>query len=346
MYVAPRPKAKNDPLFAVRLALGCVCALLVAIAIQSKMPMLLPSLTVGLMAGMRKTYDIKKAVGGPLALIVIISVFYVLMSLLHVMPVLSILVVFMLSTLSYLIILKTGNPIGMLLLISLTLMSVMGAKSLPAMAVIQEGFIEGALTAFIIIPILYWLLPSVAKEPLVEEYVPDEHGYHLQRAMIRSLVMILLLAWLYTVLDTSNMILAMAAVFSLVFPTKEHQFDEAKERSMATAIGGGFALLILGLSALMGHLIILLLLIFLVALLLGDRMMHGRQPPMVNQFALSVMVALTVGGLTNQEPISSTFLRVSLTLVGAVGAAYLSALLENLFLPHFRVKALWAKNPD
>lgn len=73
MYVAPRPKVKNDPLFAVRLAFGTVCALIIAVAIQSQMPMLIPSLTIGLMAGMRKAFDIKKAVGGPLALIVMIS---------------------------------------------------------------------------------------------------------------------------------------------------------------------------------------------------------------------------------------------------------------------------------
>lgn len=89
-------------------------------------------------------------------------------------------------------------------------MSVMGAKSLPAMVIIKESFIEGALTALIIIPILYWVLPTKAKTPLIEHYNPDTYGYHWQRAMIRSVVLLLLLGWLYTVLDTSNMILAMA----------------------------------------------------------------------------------------------------------------------------------------
>ncbi len=346
MYVAPRPKAINDPLFAVRLAFACAIALLVSIVIQSQMPMLVPALTVGLMAGMRKAFDMKKALGGPVALIVIISLFYYLMSLLHGMPVLAVLVVFIIATLSYLVILKTGNPIGMLLLVSITLMSVMGAKSLPAMLVIKDSFIEGALTALVVIPILYWWLPTVAKTPLIENYTPDQHGYHFQRAVIRSCVMLLLLAWLYTVLDTRNMILVMAAVFSLVFPTKEHQFDEAKERSLATVLGGALALTVLGLTNWMGHLSILITLMFLVALFLGDRMMNGRYPPMVYQFALSVMIALTVGALTNQEPVSATFLRITLTLIGAVGAAYLSALLETLFLPELRIQTTWSKNPD
>lgn len=346
MYVAPRPKADNDPYFAFRLALGCVSAFIISVLIQSQMPVLLPALTVGLMGGIRKAFDVNKAVGGPLALIVVIHLFYWLMSLVHVMPVLAILLVLVISFISYVIILKTGNPIGMLLLISLTLMSVMGAKSLPAMVVIKDAFVEGAITALFVIPILYWLIPTKAKVPLKEIYVPDPHGYHWQRAIIRALVLLLLLGWLYTILDTSNLVLAMAAVFALVFPTRKHQFEEAKERSFATAVGGIFALLVLGLTNWMGHLSILLLLLFLVALFLGDRMVNGRHPPMVYQFSLSVMIALTLGALTNQEPVSATLLRVSLTLVGAVGAAYLSAMLELMFLPQLQIDETIAKNPD
>ena len=142
------------------------------------------------------------------------------------------------------------------------------------------------------------------------------------------------------------MILAMAAVFALVFPTKEHQFSEAKERSYATIIGGVLALLILSLTNVMGHLTILLGALFLAAMYLGDRMMNGRHPPMVYQFALSVTIALTVGALTNQEPVSATFLRITLTLIGAIGAAYLSALLERVFLPDLNIKPHLIKNPD
>lgn len=75
-------------------------------------------------------------------------------------------------------------------------------------------------------------------------------------------------------------------------------------------------------------------------------MVNGRSPPMVYQFSLSVMLALTLGALTNQEPVSATLLRVTLTLIGTVGAAYLSALLEILFLPQLEVDEDLVKNPD
>lgn len=345
MYVAPRPKVSDDPLFAVRLGLGCTLALVLAVLIRSQMPMLIPALTVGLMAGMRKAYDIRKGIAGPVMLIVMIHLFYGLISIVHVMPAVAVLVVFLISCLAYFIVLKTGNPVGMLLLISIVMMSVMGAKSMQAMEVIKDTFVEGALVALFLIPVMYLLLPSKAQEPLLEVYTPDPHGSHWQRAAIRSFALLLLLVWLYTVLDASNMILAIAAVFALVFPTKEHQFAEARERTYATVIGGIIALCILAVTNLMGHLSVLLALIFLAGLYLGDRMMHGHHPPMVYQFALSVVLALTVGALTNQEPVSYTLLRISLTLVGAIGAAFLSATLERLLLPELRIEA-GIKNPD
>ena len=65
MYVTPRPQAEDDPLFAVRLASAAALGFLIAVVLQSPMPMLTPALTVGMMAGMRKRFDAKKAFGGP-----------------------------------------------------------------------------------------------------------------------------------------------------------------------------------------------------------------------------------------------------------------------------------------
>jgi hypothetical protein len=43
MYVAPRPRREDDPLFAIRLASGAVLGLLIALLVQSPMPMLMPA---------------------------------------------------------------------------------------------------------------------------------------------------------------------------------------------------------------------------------------------------------------------------------------------------------------
>jgi hypothetical protein len=97
-------------------------------------------------------------------------------------------------------------------------------------------------------------------------------------------------------------------------------------------LGGGMALLIVTLFALMAHFVILLLLVFLGGLFFASRMMNGRHPSMVYQFAFSVMIALTIGGLSSQSPFESAIVRIVLTLAGAITAAFLTSLLESLFI--------------
>lgn len=346
MFIAPRPKVSDDPYFAIRLACAGSLALLIAFLIQSSMPMLIPALTIGLMAGMRKAFDLKKAIAGPLFLIIAISFFYWLISWLHVMPLITTLVVFFISTLAYYLTLKSGNPVGMLVLISVVLMSVMGAKSGAALMIIRNSFIEGAITAMILIPLLYHVFPSRATTPLEEVYQPDPYGQQLERAMLRAAVLLLLLVWLYTVLDTSNMTLAIAAIFTLIFPCKEHQFEEAKERSFATLLGGLAALLILTVIGYIGHFFMLLGCTLLAIFVLANQMYHGRYPPMVYQYSISVMLALMVGALTNNAPLPATLLRLVLTLSGTLGAVFLYALLESLLFKNHQFPASRSKNPD
>ena len=73
-------------------------------------------------------------------------------------------------------------------------------------------------------------------------------------------------------------------------------------------------------------------LVFLTVLYFATMMMVGRHPPMVYQFAFSVMISLVAGALSTQNPVSASTLRIVLTLVGAVGAAFLTALLERLLI--------------
>tara|TARA_R110002051_G_scaffold320598_2_gene406230 strand:- start:12043 stop:13077 length:1035 start_codon:yes stop_codon:yes gene_type:complete len=332
MYVAPRPRREDDPLFAIRLASGAVLGLLIALLVQSPMPMIMPALTVGLMAGMRKAFDIKKAIGGPVAMMVVITLFSTIVSLTRPMPAVLLVIMAPCCIFPYYLILRTGSPIGMLILIGTVLMSVMGMHSIMVMELMRDAFIEASIAALGIIPVLYFLLPAAAKDNLIEVYQPDEQGQHLLRAVIRGAVLFGLIFWLYTVVDESSLMLAVAAVFVLVFPTREKLWSEALERTFATALGGGLALLILGLFTLVAHLSVLVILIFLGGLFLASRMISGRAPHMVYQFAFSVMIALIVGALATNAPLDSTVSRVFLTLVGAVGAAFLTSLLEALLI--------------
>ena len=313
MYVTPRPQAEDDPLFAVRLASAAALGFLIAVVLQSPMPMLTPALTVGMMAGMRKRFDAKKAFGGPVVMIAMIIIFSGMVSLTRPMPALLISVMGILYVLAHYLILKTGNPIGMLILIVTVLMSVMGMNSLIAMELMRDAFIEGSLVALLTTPLLYLLLPPVSTEEMIEVHPPAPGEHIILQALIRGAVLLLQTFWLYTVVDETSVMLAMAAVF-------------------VTVLGGGMALLIVTLFALMAHFVILLLLVFLGGLFFASRMMNGRHPSMVYQFAFSVMIALTIGGLSSQSPFESAIVRIVLTLAGAITAAFLTSLLESLFI--------------
>lgn len=339
MYVAPRPREEDDPLFAVRLASGAIAGLVLAVLLQSPMPMLPPALIVGLMAGMRKAFDPKKGLGAPVAMIVMVTVVAGMADLARPMPMVLVVLTGALCVLAYYIILSTGNPIGMLVAIVAVLMSVMRMSSPVMMDYMRDGFIEASVCAFLVIPILYVLFPPRAREKMVEIYAPAEEGHHGKRALIRGGVLLLLSFWLFAVLDNANLMLAVAAVFVLVFPTREQLFAEAWERTFATVIGAAMTALILLVFAYAAHFVVLLALVMLGGLWFGHMMMRGRHPPMVYQFGFSVMISLVAGALSTQEPVGATTLRIALTLVGAVSAAFLTAFLERLLIQEETAKA-------
>jgi hypothetical protein len=333
MYVAPRPHPDDDPLFPLRLASGAAVGFVLAVLLQSQMPMLPPALIVGLMAGMRKSFDVKKAVGGPVAMIAMVLVISMLIDLVRPMPMVLILLVWTLCVLSYYIILATGNALGMLVAIVTVLMSVMRMSSAAAMNAIRDGFIEGSLCALVAIPLLYLVYPARTKEMAVEVTEPAKEGHHLMRAVIRGSVLLIMAFWLFSVLGNSNLMLAVAAVFVLVFPTRHQQFAEARERTTSTILAAVISGVILMVFGYVAHFHILLMLISIAGLWLGSRMMTGSWPPMVYQFAFSGVISMVAGGLTTQEPVGAMTLRIFLTLAGAIGAAFMTAFLEKILIP-------------
>ena len=332
MYVAPRPRAEDDPLFAVRLALATTVAYALALWLRPTMPMIAPALTIGIVAGMRGRFDPIKAVAGPVTMAVVMSAMALLVSLLRAYPPVMIIVMGAIYTASYTLILRTGNPMGMLILVAAALMSIMGMNSAPGMIYLRDVFIEGSAVAMGVIPLVYALLPPATREKAVEIYPPGSGGRFWLRGAIRGAVLLLLTGWLYTIVNESNMMLAVAAIFVMVFPTRERLWSEVRQRIHATVLGGVVALAILAAATFSAHLTNLLAVIFLGALLLGRRMVVGRQPPMVYQYALSAMVAVVGAALSAKAPVDTVLLRIALTMGGAVVAAVLTGLLEAMLV--------------
>lgn len=342
MYIAPRPLTADDPLFAVRLALAPVICLGLAVLLQTPIPALLASLPMGLLAGQRKAFNPQKLLFGPLVMAAAIVLMDVLVTVTRPMPLVLLTLLFATFFGAYFLILRTGNPLGMLILIAAVLMSTMGMFSLQAMDMLRDCFLQACLCALLLNPLLYALLPPRTTELFVEDFQPAVGGEYVKRALIRSAVMLLLTLWLYTILDIANVVYAIVAVFVTVFPTRRLLYRELRERIFATLLGGAAALLLLGLFVFSAHLPVLLLLLLLAGLVFGQQMLTGRYPPAVYQFAFSSMLALVVGSLSSSAPWDATLLRIGLTIVGALSAAVLTSLLELILL---RPETLEHTNP-
>ncbi|MBR9870406.1 MAG: FUSC family protein [Gammaproteobacteria bacterium] len=337
MYVTPAPRVSEDPLYAVRLgATGLLSCAAIPI-LDPALPAIIAALPVGLVASQRKAMNLGKAIGGPIAMIVMVWLMTSLIELLRPMPLVFVLVMWWVYFIGFRMILQTGAQAGMLIVVVAVLVSVMGMNGNATVEVLRDGFTQASLVALVVGPLVYALFPPNTKEQHVDEPTPAEGGV-VTGAIVRATVLLVLSFWLYTVMQPSDMMMAVIAAMVLVFPTRHAVFYEASQRIRATAYGGALALVILVLFSYLQYLTVVLGLIFLGGLFLGTRMLDGKHPSMVYQYAFSVSLALIAGALSTQDAGYATFTRLVLTVGGALSAAFLVALLDAL--------TNWQKEPD
>ncbi|WP_299822085.1 FUSC family protein [uncultured Jannaschia sp.] len=331
MYVTPRPDACDDPHYAVRLGLTGALSYLAVAILAPALPPVVAALPVGLIAAQRRAFNPGRAIGAPVSIIVMVTVFTWAVEQLRPMPLVYVGAMWLTYFGGFLMILRTGAPTGMLILIVAVLMSVMGMNGSATVETMRDGFVQASLVALVLAPLVYWLVPPRTRERHVDAPVPGP-GHAATGAAIRASVLMALTFWLYTVMQPSDMMMAMVATMVLVFPTRQAVTSEAMQRVRATLYGGAaaLALTLLALWTLSPHLPVLLGLIFLSGLGFGHLMFTGRQPSMVYQYAFSVVLALVAGALSTQDPGYATFTRIVLTLAGAFAAASAVGLLDAL----------------
>ena len=329
MYVTPRPRAEDDPLYAVRVAATGAISYAMVPVIDPALPPVIAALPVGLVGAQRMAFQPLKAMAGPIVFILAVWVIGAICEALRPMPWVYVGAMGLAYFGGFLMILRAGAQARMLLVVVTVLMSVMGMSAVASLHAMRDSFTQAALLTFVLIPILFALLPPQTTERFVEKPVPSP-GDVAVGAAIRAVVLTGLSFWLYAVMEPSNMMMAVVAAMVLVFPTRRAVLFEASQRMRATLYGGAAALLALGLLTLSPHLPVLLGLIFLAGLFLGSQMMDGRHPSMVYQYAFSVMLALVAGALSTQDPGYATFTRIVLTMTGAGVAALAVALLDAL----------------
>ena len=331
MYVAPRPRLEDDPYFALRLGLLCLLCFAAIQWIKPVVPALVVTLPIAILAGQRKRFDPLLGLVAPLLFIVIIWAMTLVVSLTQQTPVLMIAITFWIFFVGFWVIRRSGSPIGMLIIMAAALMSIMGLKAPSMLFYFRDGFTQGALLSVVLVPVLYWLIPPASQRVHIRkvDLVEDHHGIG---SLNRAFVLLLLCFFLYAVMPASDMILALGAIFVLVFPTRGDVVSEAVQRTLATLYGTGAALLILLVLSWNAHFAILLGLVALAGLLFGWKMLEGRQPSMVYQYGLSVSPDLVEIALSSQSPAYASIMRILLTGAGAISAAMLVGAMDSLLL--------------
>lgn len=289
---------------------------------------------MALLAGQRKAFNPARAIGGPVALAVMVWVMAAIVALTRPIPAL-LLIMGLLFFGAFYVTRRTGSAVGMLILIAGVMMPIVGMKDPSLLMVLRDGFLLACLVAGIAIPLLYLLLPAATRERHEDAPRPAP-GHHGAGSLIRAVVLLALCFWLYAVLPVSDLILAIAAVFPLIFPTRDEAFAKAAERSLATLYGAAAALAVLAALSLSAHFATLLCLVFLTTYLFGEAMISGRRSASVYPFAASSALGLVATALTTGSPGAALVGRIVLTLAGALGAALLVAHLDWLFLTPVR----------
>lgn len=329
MYVTPRPDADDDPLYAVRFALTGMLAYAAVAIMNPTLPAVIAAMPVAIIAGQRKAFDPGAALLGPVALVVLAFSMAWFVEQLLPMPLVLITTMWLTFFLGFRMILKTGAPLGMLLVTLALLLSVMGMNGTIALEATRNALTQAALLTLLLGPLVYLLLPTRTSDRNVPAPIPGT-GRVETGAAIRATVLLGLSFWLYTVMQPSDMMMAVIAAMVIVFPTRARVWDEAFQRIRATFYGAAIALLVLSTYMLSAHLPILLGSIFLSGLFLGNRMLHESRPSMIYQYAFSVAIALVAGALSTQDPAYASFTRIVLTILGAFTAAFAVALLDSL----------------
>lgn len=328
MFVAPRPLEDDDPLFAVRVAMMPIIGFLIGMAFRSPMAMIYPTLMFSLLAGNRKAFAAGRVFVAPIMFSAVLWIMSFIVLALAGIPSLLVIVLGLIYFAAFYMIQKTGNAFGMLIIVGAALMSIMGLGNYQAMVFLRSEMSKAAICSAFVIPVLYALLPPRTQEPNVDQYVPSfNHGWG-GRAAIRAVVMLGYSLYLYTVLDFSNMMLAIAGMFVLVHSTRRSIWAEAGQRSFSVLLGGLLGMSILAVLNWVGHLVVLFCLLFLVTLWLGDKMLRGRLPAMAYQDAASVMISLVGSGLASSEPGFAFMQRAVLTVIGTLIAALIVSILD------------------
>lgn len=338
MAALPRPDPLVDPHFAIRSAIGITLTYALVEPLGVAPASILPAMAVSQICSQRGDYAPGRTLVGAVATVAILWAIYGVTILVREQMLAFVGVVMAILYGAFHVLLRTGNPLAILVLVFTTLLSVLAVDSVAAAEAMRDAFTVTSVVTAILVPLLNLLLPvrqtgSPAAAPTAQS--PGDARAGLQ-ALLRLLALAPILFGLWFVFPSSGIIVPIMACMVLAYPTRDAQRVEAFERLTATLLGGTASLAILLLFSWQAHFPVLYLVIFLVALWFTGRMVDGPSSVNTYQVGLTVIAALVSAGMTSTHPMQDAVQRLVLTFLGAGMALGGLIFLESLFVrrPH------------
>jgi hypothetical protein len=225
---------------------------------------------------------------------------------------------------------QKGNNLGFIFAMIAVLLSTMALQNRAMLDIIRDELILDCIVGALVATVLYVLIPPRTRE--VQDDQPQEATDSLfAGSVLRAAVVTGFCFWLYAVLPATDMIMALTALFPLVYPGRRSMLVEAKARLWGTVLGLMLMGPVLLVFTMVPHFGVIMAVLAMAGLWFSWKMFDGPLPVMAYQFGLTTLMATVMTAFFSQAPFQAILARLCLTLAGAAGAVILVILIEETF---------------
>jgi hypothetical protein len=332
MEELPRVSALDDPYLALRTALTVMICLLLAEPLGITMPMLPVVMAMSIMSNQRGALN-PRTFATPVILPILGVVFSWIAAVTVNEPMVFTIVNVLLSVGGLALMVLRGSRAGMMLTVFPLMMAMSAIMSDQVLVVMRDSMVMGGLALAIAVVGLNLLFPPTTKVVHVEMIAPlasKQAGKHL---LIRAMIYVPALIWLFSTGDMTMMTIVIMMLFVCGEPRRGTQMNQVIDRGGGTLVGAGIAAGVLMLYSLIPEVAILVLLCTIMTYYLIDKMTAGRQRPLIYQYtcsaALVMILQSTTGGINALEAVLQ---RVVMTGGAMLATIIVLALLEAVLL--------------
>jgi hypothetical protein len=328
MYVAPRPRLEDDPLFPVRIgamAVACLCAVQV---FRPALSTLMVTIPVFLVTAQRGAFNPMLIAFGLIFFGVMAIIYTPIFNYTHDMPAVHLIVTFAAFFAGIHFARQTGSALGMMTVMPALMLSIIAVKNGQLLYLTRDGILQTVVLQLVAIPILYLLIPTKTTVMIFPgSIIPDDSD--VAGSLIRAGVLLTLTLTIFARLPISDIALSIAAVFAMMFPDHDMMFRRVTEWIIATFFGAAAAAAIALIVGWNGHFIVLIGLVFLACCYIGRKMFDGWYHSAMYQYVIVSLLIVLQTALTTSDWNRAAVLRVTLTLAGGGGGAKVVAALET-----------------